>query len=125
MALGDNPRNGMIGREVIVLTKRASSCCQITKPYASDELIIITGVDTVQKMAHFFNYKNGAPSPLHALPEGPKCKDRPECYVTGGVMFYECNTSAPAGPKVVMPDQGVRPRAPYSSPGCVYTRDRV
>jgi hypothetical protein len=62
----------MIGREVIVLTKRASSCCQITKPYASDELIIITGVDTVQKMAHFFNYKNGAPSPLHALPEGPK-----------------------------------------------------
>ena len=45
---------------------------KITKPYASDELIIITGVDTVQKMAHFFNYKNGAPSPLHALPEGPK-----------------------------------------------------
>ena len=72
MALGDDPRNGMIGREVIVRTKRASSCCQITKPYASDELIIITGVDTVQKMAYFFNYKNGAPSPLHALPEGPK-----------------------------------------------------
>ena len=95
-----------------------------SKPYASDELIIITGVDTVQKMAYFFNYKNGAPSPLHALPEGPKCKDRPECYVTGGVMF-KCNTSAPAGPKVVVPNQGVRPRAPYIKPRTVCTRGHM
>ena len=83
MARGDGPKHGMVGRTIVIRTKRDvgdTSGRELVKRRVTDEQVVIKDVDTRQKMAYLFVWKVGL-TQVGTAGEGPKMDLDPAKFV--------------------------------------------